>query len=124
MRKRLPSLPEAVAANHIAKGGEVYRVFLQKLSDADTVSGAFSGKVDTGFPQKMRPTQEARARFRFHQIETRSSAARADRARPRRRTAAGSWANLKAPAPAGSAAGKAIARLAHWAGPPPPAPGR
>src|SRR6266849_2837106 len=27
-----------------------------------------------GFPQKMRPTQEARARFRFHQIETRSTA--------------------------------------------------
>src|SRR5260370_40209831 len=35
---------------------------------------AFSGKVDTGFPQKMRPTQEARARFRFHEIETRSCA--------------------------------------------------
>src|SRR5712692_4559422 len=34
---------------------------------------AFSGKVDAGFPQKMRPTQEARARFRFHKIETRSN---------------------------------------------------
>jgi cytochrome c1 len=33
---------------------------------------AFSGKVDAGFPQKMRPDKESRARFRFNQIETRS----------------------------------------------------
>ena len=33
---------------------------------------AFSGKVDSGFPQKMRPLK-ARARFRFNLIETRSS---------------------------------------------------
>jgi hypothetical protein len=37
---------------------------------------AFSGEVDAGFPQKMRPTHEAGARLRFHQIETRSSTAR------------------------------------------------
>src|SRR6202022_585042 len=38
-------------------------------------SRAFSGKVDAGLPQKMRPTKEARARFRFNLIETRSSRA-------------------------------------------------
>ena len=37
---------------------------------------AFSGKLDTGFPQKMRSTKEAGARFRFNLIETPSSAAR------------------------------------------------
>ena len=42
---------------------------------------AFSGKVDTGFPQKMRPTKEAGARFRFNLIETRSSLPPAGRAR-------------------------------------------
>src|SRR5712691_5845812 len=60
----------------------------------DVGARAFSGKVDTdlgftrdrhsmspksaeadlgGFPQKMRPLKEARARFRFNLIETRSS---------------------------------------------------
>ena len=39
---------------------------------------AFSGKVDTGFPQKMRPAREARARFRFNLIETRFSEALED----------------------------------------------
>ena len=34
--------------------------------------GAFSGKVDPGFPQKTRPNMESRARFRFNTIETRS----------------------------------------------------
>src|SRR5712691_10584761 len=34
---------------------------------------AFSGKVDTGFPQKMRPRKESRARFRFNLIGTRAS---------------------------------------------------
>jgi drug/metabolite transporter (DMT)-like permease len=34
-------------------------------------AGAFSGKVDTGLPQKMRPTKEARARFRLNLFETR-----------------------------------------------------
>ena len=54
----------------------------------EAIHGAFSGKVDTGFPQKMRPTKEARARFRFNLIETRSSRAQrrgcvaARRARP------------------------------------------
>ena len=33
---------------------------------------AFSGKVETGFPQKMRPAKEVRARFQFNLIETRS----------------------------------------------------
>jgi hypothetical protein len=36
---------------------------------------AFSGKVDTGFPQKMRPNKESRARSRFNPIGTRSSSA-------------------------------------------------
>ncbi len=36
-------------------------------------SRAFSGKVETGFPQKMRPTKEATGRFRFNLIETRSN---------------------------------------------------
>src|SRR5438128_52722 len=36
---------------------------------------AFSGKVDTGFPQKMRPPMESRARSQFNLIGTRSSAA-------------------------------------------------
>jgi branched-chain amino acid transport system ATP-binding protein len=34
--------------------------------------GAFSGKVDTGFPQKKRPTKETGARFKFNPFETRS----------------------------------------------------
>ncbi len=44
---------------------------------ADRIIRAFSGKVDTGFPQKMRPAKEAGARFRSNLIETRSSALRA-----------------------------------------------
>jgi putative ABC transport system substrate-binding protein len=43
-------------------------------NDGGRLRGAFSGKVDTGFPQKMRLDKEARARFRFNPIETRSSA--------------------------------------------------
>jgi hypothetical protein len=39
-------------------------------------AGAFSGKVDTGFPQKMRPLKESRALFRFSPIGTRSRSAR------------------------------------------------
>jgi hypothetical protein len=38
-----------------------------------TKERAFSGKVDPGFPQKMRPKNESRARFRFNLIGTRSS---------------------------------------------------
>jgi hypothetical protein len=37
------------------------------------VARAFSGKVDTGFPQKMRPLKESGALFRFNLIGTRSS---------------------------------------------------
>jgi hypothetical protein len=42
---------------------------------------AFSGKVDTGFPQKMRPLKEVRARFRFNLIGTRSNGADLGQAR-------------------------------------------
>ncbi len=34
---------------------------------------AYSGKVDTGFPQKMRPNKESRARFRFNLVGMRSN---------------------------------------------------
>ena len=34
--------------------------------------GAFSGKVGTGFPQKMRPTKESGARFQLNPFEARS----------------------------------------------------
>jgi hypothetical protein len=37
-----------------------------------TPHGAFFGKVETGFPQNMRPNKEPRARFRFNPIGTRS----------------------------------------------------
>ena len=40
--------------------------------DRTPVPGAFSGKVETGFPQKMRPNKESRARFRFNLTGTRS----------------------------------------------------
>src|SRR5713101_10188949 len=39
-------------------------------------SRAFSGKVGTGFPQKMRPNKESRARSRFNLVGTRSGASR------------------------------------------------
>src|SRR5712692_7588185 len=40
-----------------------------------TGTRAFSGKVDTGFSQKMRPNKESRARYRFNLIGTRSRVA-------------------------------------------------
>jgi len=51
-----------------------------------TPDGVFSGKVETGFPQKMRPSKESRARFRSNPIGTRSR--RPGLAWPSRRTVA------------------------------------
>jgi hypothetical protein len=49
------------------------QLFLPKVSLYVRHFRAFSGKVDTGFPQKMRPLKESRALFRFNLIGTRSS---------------------------------------------------
>ena len=73
---------EAAAAAGAAEGAAGAVAVAAEAAEAAAAAGsgefaasarAFSGKVDTGFPQKMRPTKEARAHFRFNLIEMRSS---------------------------------------------------
>src|SRR5688572_15625566 len=66
-----PKMPHCFKGRQRDRGTNDQRCRLTKLR-------AFSGKVDTGFPQEMRPAKEARARFRFNLIETRSSASGRD----------------------------------------------
>jgi spermidine synthase len=53
---------------------EFYTLVKERLASGGAAAfRAFSGKVDTGFPQKMRPLKESRALFRFNLIGTRSN---------------------------------------------------